>query len=98
MSGTERGWVGGPGQEVASYSWEIALNLTRASWFAGLEGYDILGASPLPCHRNYSQNQTAIDTRGWWSSNALNCSQGNLTLSSSLCDAPPLPAGLPLIH
>ncbi|KAJ7121509.1 hypothetical protein C8R44DRAFT_786373 [Mycena epipterygia] len=59
---------GGPGQEVASYSWEIALNLSRASWFAGLEGYDIL----------------AIDTRGWWSSNALNCSLGNWTLSSSL--------------
>ncbi|KAF7359620.1 Alpha/beta-hydrolase [Mycena venus] len=59
---------GGPGQEVASYSWEIALNLERASWFAGLEGYDIL----------------AIDTRGWWSSNALNCSLGNWTLSSSL--------------
>ncbi|KAJ7837987.1 hypothetical protein B0H14DRAFT_2790225 [Mycena olivaceomarginata] len=58
----------GPGQEVASYSWEIALNLERASWFAGLEGYDIL----------------AIDTRGWWSSNALNCSLGNWTLSSSL--------------
>ncbi|KAJ7157984.1 hypothetical protein C8R43DRAFT_882882 [Mycena crocata] len=59
---------GGPGQEVASYSWEIALNLERASWFAGLEGYDIL----------------AIDTRGWWSSNPLNCSLGNWTLSSSL--------------
>ncbi|KAJ6530552.1 hypothetical protein B0H19DRAFT_1191439 [Mycena capillaripes] len=59
---------GGPGQEVASYSWEIALNLERAAWFAGLEGYDIL----------------AIDTRGWWSSNALNCSLGNWTLSSSL--------------
>ncbi|KAJ7692912.1 hypothetical protein B0H17DRAFT_933686 [Mycena rosella] len=59
--------LGGPGQEVASYSWEIALNLSRASWFAGLEGYDML----------------AIDTRGWDSSNALNCSLGNWTLSPS---------------
>ncbi|KAJ7599803.1 hypothetical protein C8J56DRAFT_908924 [Mycena floridula] len=59
---------GGPGEEVASYPWDIALNLTRASWFTGLEGYDILG----------------IDTRGWHSSNPLNCSIGNWTLSSSL--------------
>jgi hypothetical protein len=34
---------GGPGQEAASYGWQIALNLTDTSWFAGLEVFDILG-------------------------------------------------------
>jgi hypothetical protein len=35
--------TGGPGQEAASYGWRFALNLTDASWFAGLEAFDILG-------------------------------------------------------
>lgn len=34
---------GGPGQEAASYGWRFALNLTDASWFAGLEEFDTLG-------------------------------------------------------
>ncbi|KIM77254.1 hypothetical protein PILCRDRAFT_12233 [Piloderma croceum F 1598] len=59
---------GGPGQEAASYGWRFALNLTDASWFAGLEAFDIL----------------AMDVRGTYSSNPLNCSLGNWTLSSSL--------------
>jgi hypothetical protein len=40
---TEFRHAGGPGQETASYGWRIALNLTDASWFVGLEAFDILG-------------------------------------------------------
>ncbi|KIY65828.1 alpha/beta-hydrolase [Cylindrobasidium torrendii FP15055 ss-10] len=60
---------GGPGQEVSSYPWRLALNITpAASWFEGLEGFDIL----------------AIDTRGCYSSNALNCTVGDWIVPSKL--------------
>jgi pimeloyl-ACP methyl ester carboxylesterase len=50
--------VGGPGDEVSSYAWSVALNDSRAAHFTGLEEYDFL----------------AIDVRGTFSSNPLNCS------------------------
>ncbi|KAF7308005.1 hypothetical protein MKEN_01162200 [Mycena kentingensis (nom. inval.)] len=61
-------YVRGPGQEVSSYPWDYVLNLTQASWFVGLEKFDIL----------------AVDTRGYHSSNALNCTIGDWLIPSKL--------------
>lgn len=36
--------LGGPNAEVASYAWQIALNLSDAVWLAGMEDFDFLGA------------------------------------------------------
>ena len=35
--------LGGPASEVSSFAWHIALNLTFAPAFEGLEQYEILG-------------------------------------------------------
>lgn len=50
---------GGPGVEVASYAWNIALNNTVPSYFAGLLNQDFLG----------------MDVRGTHQSTPINCSQ-----------------------
>jgi hypothetical protein len=34
---------GGPGGEASSFAWQIALNLSEAVVFSGLEKFDILG-------------------------------------------------------
>jgi hypothetical protein len=34
---------GGPAAEVSSFAWQIALNLSQAFWFPGLEKFDFLG-------------------------------------------------------
>ncbi|KAF7969924.1 hypothetical protein HWV62_25526 [Athelia sp. TMB] len=57
---------GGPNSEVASYAWALSLNISGVSAAAGLEGFDFL----------------AMDTRGTYQSNPLNCSFDNLTFSS----------------
>ncbi|KZP21575.1 alpha/beta-hydrolase [Athelia psychrophila] len=61
---------GGPNQEVASNAWAFALNDTSnpEDIFGGLEAFDFL----------------AMDTRGTYQSNPLNCPLGNLTLPSYL--------------
>ena len=35
--------TGGPGVEVASFAWRVALNFSQEPRFAGFEKYDILG-------------------------------------------------------
>jgi hypothetical protein len=76
---------GGPAQEAASAGWQFALNLTDASWFAGLEAFDILGELLLlSCKGESQMYKIAMDVRGTYSSNPLNCSLGDWTLSSSL--------------
>ncbi|KZP21579.1 alpha/beta-hydrolase [Athelia psychrophila] len=59
---------GGPNNEVASFAWAFALNDTsdQEDVFNGLDDFDFL----------------AIDTRGSYQSNALNCPIGNLTFPS----------------
>ncbi|KZP17745.1 alpha/beta-hydrolase [Athelia psychrophila] len=59
---------GGPDAEVASFAWDISLNVSNADWFTGLANFDFL----------------AVDVRGTYQSNPLNCTIGNLTLPSSL--------------
>ncbi|KAF7965755.1 hypothetical protein HWV62_42002 [Athelia sp. TMB] len=57
---------GGPDAEVASFAWDISLNISNAGWFTGLSNFDFL----------------AIDVRGTYQSNPLNCSLGSLTFPS----------------
>ncbi|KZP19742.1 alpha/beta-hydrolase [Athelia psychrophila] len=57
---------GGPNGEVASYAWAFALNTSAEMLFSGLEDFDFL----------------AMDTRGTYQSNALNCSFDNMTFPS----------------
>ncbi|EIM92815.1 uncharacterized protein STEHIDRAFT_165026 [Stereum hirsutum FP-91666 SS1] len=59
---------GGPAEEVSSFAWQVALNLTDAYAFAGLESFDFL----------------AMDVRGTYSSNPLNCSLEGITLPSGI--------------
>ncbi|KDQ19583.1 hypothetical protein BOTBODRAFT_443477 [Botryobasidium botryosum FD-172 SS1] len=58
---------GGPGSEVASYAWAVALNLSVAAPVSGLGDFDFL----------------AMDVRGTFSSNPLNCTLGDLAIPSS---------------
>ncbi|KAF7976114.1 hypothetical protein HWV62_7549 [Athelia sp. TMB] len=57
---------GGPNEEAASYAWAFSLNISAENMFTGLESFDFL----------------AMDTRGTYQSNPLNCSFGNLTFPS----------------
>ncbi|KAF7969925.1 hypothetical protein HWV62_25528 [Athelia sp. TMB] len=57
---------GGPNSEVASYAWAFSLNISSENLFTGLEDFDFL----------------AMDTRGTYQSNPLNCSFDNLTFPS----------------
>lgn len=59
---------GGPNDEVRSFAWMFALNISMADWFYGLEEFDFL----------------AMDVRGTFSSNPLNCTLGDFYISSSL--------------
>lgn len=79
---------GGSGQEVASAAWQVALNLSDTYGFSGLESFDFLGKSG-PTQGNVPALSSlilmlrlAMDLRGSYSSNPLNCSLGNLTLPS----------------
>jgi len=39
---------------VSSFAWQIALNLSQASWFSGLENFDFLGDhNPLNLAGNF---------------------------------------------
>ncbi|KAF9458282.1 hypothetical protein BDZ94DRAFT_1173972 [Collybia nuda] len=59
--------LGGPNAETASYGWALALNLTQAAPLAGLENFDVL----------------ALDSRGTFQSNALNCTIGDYVVPPS---------------
>ncbi|EIM92798.1 uncharacterized protein STEHIDRAFT_136539 [Stereum hirsutum FP-91666 SS1] len=59
---------GGPALEVSSYAWQVALNLSGADAFTGLESFDIL----------------AMDVRGTYFSNPLNCFIDGISFPSSI--------------
>ncbi|KDQ19584.1 hypothetical protein BOTBODRAFT_443473 [Botryobasidium botryosum FD-172 SS1] len=58
---------GGPGLEVASYAWEVALNLSSIAPYSELQDFDFL----------------AMDVRGTHTSNPLNCTLEDLVIPSS---------------
>jgi hypothetical protein len=76
--------TGGPGVEVASFAWRVALNFSHEPLFAGVGKYDILGERlPFIVNMIIEREYAAMDVRGTYSSNPLNCSIGTFEVLSS---------------
>jgi hypothetical protein len=54
---------GGPASDVSSFAWQIALNLTFAPAFEGLEQYEILGMCDHACFQ--MDDETNMTAKRW---------------------------------